>query len=45
VLAQYRKLLTLLKDLKEEQSALVDEYRELLADKRTLLRMLLQDDE
>lgn len=44
-LAQYRKLLVLLKDLKGEQSALVDEYRELLADKRTLLRMLLQDDE
>ena len=44
-LAQYRKLLALLKDLKGEQSALVDEYSGLLADKRTLLRMLLQEDQ
>ena len=44
-LAQYRKLLALLKNLKGEQAALLDEYRELLGDKRMLLRMLLQEDE
>jgi hypothetical protein len=44
-LAQYRKLTALLTDLKGEQSALLNEFRELLADKRTLLRMLLEDDE